>query len=165
MLTTAQLKRRFFVFGFAFALIPGTIGFILLTPAPAIFQTRSQQIDWENDALPLRSSYKFSKRHFKTFNPAGSRTLDTMSGLRFTAGQFDTLINHNGKKPQYIMLYFGRNKSDVTSGRIFSRKHPSYTVVTVAVDSSGTLKKGMVYDKADPCPPNCPDDDELELPL
>jgi hypothetical protein len=109
-----------------------------------------------SEAIAMRSFYRTNKEHFKTiyFNSTTRKpVIDTLQGFIFKVSDIETLIKNNGgKKAKDIILYFGRDAQDITQG---SKHYPSFAIITMAIDSSNKLIQ-KAYDKADPCPPNCP---------
>jgi len=106
------------------------------------------------EAKEMREYYKKSNYHFKTkYLRGGAPVIDTLEGFSFDAADLEALIKDaNGKKAKDIMFYFGRDANDVSHG---GKKYPRYAIIAIGVDSTGNLAD-TAYDKADPCPPYCP---------
>ncbi|SRR5258705_9817992 len=108
------------------------------------------------EAKKMRSYYKTTTNNFKTkyFDREGKVVLGSLEGFRFEASDLEALIkNANGKKAKEIVLYFGRDANDISNG---GKTYGSFAIIAMAIDSSGKLAQ-TAYDKADPCPPYCPD--------
>lgn len=115
----------------------------------------SEEID-SAKAKAMRDHYKKGAGHFKTiyFDSQSRIVLDTLEGFRFSAADLEKIIaNTNGKKAKDIIFYFGRDAADIPYG---SRTYPSYAIIAMGVDSANNIGKSA-YDKADPCPPYCPE--------
>src|SRR5690606_22662621 len=118
----------------------------------------SQAISWV-EASNLMSHY-MTNNPFLIKNPQNPKLSVPLEGFKIKASGLDSIINYNkignGKKPEYVMLYLGK---DIQKG---------YTIIAVGIDSSGYLiipsnqqdpanaKLSSIYDKAEPCPPMCP---------
>lgn len=116
----------------------------------------SEELD-SAEAKNMRDYYKKSNSHFKTIylESGGKIVLDTLEGFKFDADDLEKIIsNTNGKKAKQVIFYFGRDPNDITYG---SKKYPSYAVIAMGIDSANKLGK-FAYDKADPCPPYCPEE-------
>lgn len=108
-------------------------------------------------ARAMREYYKKMSSHFKSvfFDSRGAIVMDTLEGFRFNVSDLEKLIsNTNGKKAKDIVFYFGRDANDVTFG---GRSYPSVAIIAMGIDSSNKIGKTAI-DKADPCPPFCPEE-------
>ncbi len=109
-----------------------------------------------NEAKSMRKHYKNEKEHFKIayLDSNGNRNVDILEGFRLDTADINSMINYApGKKASSIILYFGRHPNNIPIG---SKNHPSYTIIAMPVDSNNKVIQAA-YDKADPCPPYCPD--------
>lgn len=107
------------------------------------------------DAKELMTYYRKNKEHFKVaYLKNGQKIVDTLEGFRLDTADINQILNYApGKKASSIIVYFGRRADDTYEG---SKKYPSYTLIAMPIGDNNTLVK-QAYDKADPCPPYCPD--------
>jgi hypothetical protein len=136
---------------------------------PYVFQieaSTSQRISW-NWARKLDSEY----RAFKPLMVNINGSVQPLRALVFNARQLDTIINHNlnpnGKDSTAddVFIYFGQ-QGTFDSGKygvihliaVGGKYDASQRADTLMIRRSDTssAKSASVYDKADPCPPNCP---------
>jgi len=145
-----------------------TIFFIVLyTSISAVPPVMSERISWD-EAVKLRSAYLGFKPLMVEYTDgvSGRPVKAPLQGFKMDARLIDEVINHNQNGPggdataDSMLIYFGIegfSGSGVT-------KTPNYTIIVVGVKDgvimknpkSGDINQSSVMDKADPCPPNCP---------
>lgn len=123
---------------------------------------KSDRISWK-DALKMQKEYVPNRQHLKTRVGSGDSVL---RGIVFDARQLDEIINHNrhptgtDSTADEVIFYLGK---DGESGGWLS-KYPNMHVIAAGMKGryllidadQSTATKSSVFDKADPCPPNCP---------
>jgi hypothetical protein len=115
---------------------------------------KSGPIDWPK-ATKLKNEYEKSNQAMKVkFDKDGKTHKDVLKGLVFETKHLDDLINHTstGIRPDSIIIYFGREGSFYDFPKWYSNLH----IIAVGI-KDGKILESDVYDKADPCPPYCPD--------
>jgi hypothetical protein len=145
------------------------------TSEPYYFQvgtSTSQKISWDT-ALSLQSQYLNFKPLWVNADTSGNMNLQKLQAFVFNARQLDTVINHNvnpngrDSTADDVYIYFGQQ------GKFDSSKYGIIHLIVVGaktvVSPSGNYDTLMInrknmaspmaaslYDKADPCPPDCP---------
>lgn len=123
----------------------------------------SEAISW-NDALAMRNKYLASSPLKTEMNNQGTITLKSLEGFSIQADHLIEIIQNNkaGGTADAVVFYLGAEEP--ASG--FSL--PRYNLIAVGRNSSGLMiptnerdksdpSKSSVFDKADPCPPFCPE--------
>ncbi|MBS1745910.1 MAG: hypothetical protein JST21_07050 [Bacteroidetes bacterium] len=133
---------------------------------------KSERISWD-DAFKLKNEYlkfkPFKVRVARTPGVPGDTVEKKLEGFVFDAKQIDTIINHNvllpaGEQADELILYFGQ-AGTFNSGILGIKRLPRLHIISAGIkdgkllidkNNTGDMLKSNVYDKADPCPPNCP---------
>jgi hypothetical protein len=133
---------------------------------------KSERISW-TCATKLKDEYlKFkpmSVRVARTPGVPGDTVEKKLEGFVFDAKQIDDIINHNlllpaGVQADELIIYFGQSGT-FNSGLLGLKKRPRLHIISAGIKAGQLLidknnpddkLKSNVYDKADPCPPNCP---------
>lgn len=123
----------------------------------------SSAISW-NEALTLRSDFKSRSPLKIEVEEGGTIKQLPLEGFTIQANQLLEIINNNksGGNADAIMFYFG--SQDPAPG--FSL--PRYNIIAVGVSNNELMvptnerdwsdpNKSSVFDKANPCPPMCPE--------
>ncbi len=141
------------------------IGYLMAFPnSTGIFAVgSSEDISWEL-ATSLQSEYLEFKPLRVLYTEGGEEKKEDLRGFVFNALQLDTIINLNksGKTPDEVYFMFGQNGT-FKEGLLGIHKRGIIQLVAVGMLNKDLLitttlpdTKISVYDKADPCPPNCP---------
>ncbi|MFZ1705276.1 MAG: hypothetical protein WAT79_13090 [Saprospiraceae bacterium] len=140
------------------------------------FFTEKKEVS-PNSVVPISSAISWNeavalKNKFKTLQPlmmevsgnSGSEQIP-LEGFKIQASQLLEIINNNksggGNPADFVMFYLGAQ--DPTSGMTL----PSYHMIAVGMQGDNLLiptsesdkkdaSKSSIFDKADPCPPFCP---------
>jgi len=151
-----KLNRNFVQIGSTAVITAVAVYFIMKTP-----HADSEPISWK-DAQAFMMQYdtanimktKYTKRD-------GEDTISVLKGFVFNAIQLDSIINNNQSsiKPDNVLFLFGKD------GAILDTENTEWPIMRfIAVGLQGnqiltgapTNEDPSIYDKADPCPPNCP---------
>ena len=121
----------------------------------------SSRITW-NEALAMQTQYlgfKPLRVQFPENNSTGTR--ENLQGFSFNASQLNEIINGNlsGQNPDKVYFLFGQ-EGVFNDGLLNQSANMRLTAVGVL---NGNILKNpqtgtniSLFDKADPCPPNCP---------
>lgn len=134
---------------------------------------KSDRISW-NEADALRDEYlKFKPLRVQYDDPAnpGTNKIGDLEGFIINARQLDEIINHNkspykggtdstadevifylGKKGKFGIPPFDKAHMHIIAAGI---KSDTLLIPSSALDQTNATKSS-IFDKADPCPPNCP---------
>ena len=125
----------------------------------------SERITWE-DAVELRQEYKKYKPlqvEHKGTSGRDSETKASLEGFVFDAQQLAEIINYNRSReaPDKVIFYFGqKGVADANT----ASEHGIIKIIAVGMKNNKLLVndfnnegKSSVFDKADPCPPFCPE--------
>lgn len=97
----------------------------------------------------------------------GADTIADLNGFIFSAAQLKEIIdsNHSGRKDvDAVAFYFGKEGHFRTG----LNRHANLHIIAIGIKNDTLLNKGLndpttkaalapsIFDKADPCPPNCP---------
>ena len=122
--------------------------------------TGSSRISW-SDAQKLQQEYLgFKPMRVKYTDASGTEQKEDLKGFVFTATHLDTIINYNasGTKPDEVYFIFGQDGT-FSEGILGMTKRPNMHIIAVGMNGKNLLISGSkpsIFDKADPCPPNCP---------
>ena len=127
----------------------------------------SERISW-NRADKLKGEYMgFKPMNVEYKDPATGKDIVTeLEGFKMDARQIDEIINHNkhtgstDSTADEIIFYFGM---DGKSGPWYSR-FANLHIIAAGIKNNTLLKnregsndvESSIFDKADPCPPYCP---------
>ena len=129
------------------------------TPPP---DGASERIEWD-EATARRNEYKAFKPLYTRGADGG---LEVLQGFIFEAGHLHEIINKNSSpagNPDKVMFFFGQDGTFTPPSSLTAEEYPVINVIAVGVKDDELLddaKLGYsvsVFDKADPCPPNCPE--------
>jgi len=127
----------------------------LFTGGPS-YTFNSGEVEWD-DATRRMTEYRKSNQAMKVkYEVKDDTKKEVLKGLVFEAKHIRDLLdekNELGKLPDTLILYFGRDGSFFD----FPKWHANMHIYAVAVEDGKILTK-EVYNKVDPCPPNCPED-------
>ncbi|NOT36703.1 MAG: hypothetical protein HOP11_04945 [Saprospiraceae bacterium] len=120
----------------------------------------------------MRNKYKTLqplKVEFDNPNNPGTKTIQTLEAFKISASQLLAIINNNknggGYNADNVVFYLGAK--DPEPGYTI----PSYNIIAVGMRNNALMipiteadkadaTKSSVYDKADPCPPFCPNNNQ-----
>lgn len=165
---TLSTNMKWFVGGAITAITASMIYMNLFIPiSVAISTSGSERISWD-ESNTLRNEYsdaKFLKVKYQS-PTTGADTIAELKGFVIDASQLDEIINHNRSSlgaPDEVIFYLGQNGSFRTGIWPFTTNHPNYQIIAAGVrndtllnDYGGSPTNASLFDKADPCPPNCP---------
>ena len=151
-----QISTTAIITAFAI-LIPMTTHHTGLFRKPPI---QSSRITW-TQANTMHNEYLSFKPMRVQVPENSSGTIANLKGFSFSASQLDEIINGNlsGSKPDQVYFMFGQ---EGTFNDGFMNNSANMRIIAVGSLNNSLLttpRSGTsisVYDKADPCPPNCP---------
>lgn len=125
---------------------------------------KSERISW-TDAMILRDEYQgFKPLQVRYEKTTGDTVVETLNGFVFNAADLDQIINKNIiAKPDEVIFYLGQKGTFKTHW--YEGKHGNMHIIAAGIKEKQLLydrqypsdaTKSTIYDKADPCPPNCP---------
>ncbi len=128
----------------------------------------SERISWEEATTGRNEYLNFKPLLVKYADPTtGSDQISRLKGFTFEAAHLKEIINQNSSSrgnPDKITFYLSQNGtfSDNSSGTTI--EYGNINLIAVGVKNNRQLiddilsgRQLSVFDKADPCPPNCPD--------
>lgn len=141
-------------------------GTAIITAAAVYFLMKTPHADSENitwdAAKALMKEYdsdtimktKYTKRD-------GEDTISVLKGFVFNAVQLDSIINKNQSsiQPDNVLFLFGKDGTFLAPN---GTAWPNMRFIAVGLKGNQILtgappdEDPSIYDKADPCPPNCP---------
>lgn len=121
---------------------------------------QSSRITW-TQATAMHNEYLLFKPLRVRYPESSTGSIDNLKGFSFSASQLDEIINGNlsGSKPDEVYFMFGQ---EGTFSDGFMNNSANMRIIAVGTLNNSFLttpRSGTsisVYDKADPCPPNCP---------
>ncbi len=127
----------------------------------------SERTTWDATRI-LQSEYlAFNPLKVKYPNDKGVDVIDSLKGFVFSADHLDEIIRGNfhypsgsGKMPDEVLFLLGQ---DGTFDDKEGSKYGNMRLTAVGMKDNVILKGAAsgtlvsLFDKADPCPPNCPD--------
>lgn len=132
---------------------------------PLFSFAKSERISWK-DAMSLRDEYRgFKPLQVRYGRKPGDTIVETLNGFVFNAKDLDSIL-HNKKAtklPDEVIFYLGQ-KGKFSTGWL-GKNHANMHVIAAGMKESkllydpanpGDKMASYIYDKADPCPPNCP---------
>jgi len=131
---------------------------------------KSERISWDT-ADSLRKEYREYRPlkvrvHYQDSSDPNAEVDSILNGFKFNASDLNEIINSNlslpvGEKADEVIFYLGKKG---VSGR-WPNKYATMHIIAVGVKNDSLLfnrnqtnvkAASSVFDKADPCPPNCP---------
>lgn len=124
--------------------------------------TTSEAISW-NEAVQMKNMFVgLSPISIEVPDGRGNNTEVPLEGFKIQASQLLELINNNknGGQADEVMFYFGAKQSS-------SSNIPSFNIIAVGIKNNALMipstaegkanpGSSSIFDKADPCPPMCP---------
>ena len=127
----------------------------------------SEKISWK-DAQGLKKEYMdFRAMRVQYMNSQNIPVYDTLEGFVIQADHLREILDTNRSEkgnPDEVIFYFGqKGKFSEPGDGIFTPKSPNMHIIALGMKGKELLiddKTGgnspSIYDKAEPCPPNCP---------
>jgi hypothetical protein len=129
---------------------------------------KSERISWE-DAKKLKKEYEEFKplrvRH-RGVTDTGPEEKENLRGFVFEAADLDEIIRSNHSSlgnPDKVVFLFGQSG---TFTEFPARKRANMHIIALGMKDNvflidgtkadATKARASIFDKADPCPPNCP---------
>jgi hypothetical protein len=122
--------------------------------------TASEPISWA-EAQKLMTDYSNSAIMKTKYTESGTEKIEVLKGFVFDWDDINEIVrhNHSGIKPESIVFYLGQDGSFMDGS---GKEWPIINLIAVGMENMKILSEGIagqapsIYDKADPCPPNCP---------
>ncbi len=149
--------------------VTGTIAaffIVIFTSISAVPPALTERISW-NEAVKLKTAYLGYRPMMVEYRDAAGKIVRApLQGFQMDARMIDEVINRNQNAPggdskaDNMMIYFGIDGFSGSGATAI----PNYRIIVVG-EKGGKLMKNpvasdvaqsSVMDKADPCPPNCP---------
>jgi len=121
----------------------------------------SSRITW-NEAVAMQNQY-LGFKPLRVQHPENNSngTRENLQGFSFSATQLNEIINGNlkGQNPDKVYFLFGQ-EGTFNDGML--NQSANMRIIAVGVLNNTILKTAQtgtnisLFDKADPCPPNCP---------
>ncbi len=139
---------------------------VIFTSISAVPSAVTDRISW-NDAVKLKRAYlEYRPMLVEYKDAAGKIVRAPLEGFEMDAKMIDEVINRNqnglggNSKADHIMIYFGIDGFSGSGATAI----PNYRIIVVGEQGGKLMKnpvasdvaQSSVMDKADPCPPNCP---------
>jgi hypothetical protein len=125
----------------------------------------SETISWET-ATKFRSDYvDFKPLYVRYDDSQGRELILPLEGFVFEKAHLNEIINDNHSiygNPDKVAFLLGQEDTFKHGSGLFDPKRGNIRMIAVGIKDSKYLidaRSGMqpsIYDKADPCPPNCP---------
>jgi hypothetical protein len=150
-----------------------TYNLISAEPETVVAFAKSERIT-RDSALKLRSEYEGFKRNLKVKYKSPATNNDTVATLRgfvMDAAQLREVVvdNHSGQTPDEVVFYFGKQGQFRHGGGLGLRQNAFMHIIVYgrykgelldygtpkASDQGSMASPASIFDKADPCPPNC----------
>ena len=153
-------KSDFLKMGIAVA-VTALVFFIFFYKSAHPVPLTGGRMSW-NDAEALIAEYRRAPIMIESLGSAGDTVRTPLQGFQMDAGEIDEIINYNRNGlngnglADHLMIYFGATRDSTGLSKL--------QLIAVGVKDGVLMKnadgresrKSSVFDKADPCPPNCP---------
>ena len=135
----------------------------LQNPAPPFHGAAQARIPWDAAQNMMKDYKDYNPTIMKTIYPeVGDNVVDTLEGFIFKKSQLMEILtnNHSGTNADSIIFMFGIEGTfnDNAAGVIWPNMH----IIAIGMHNGTLITSAQhpylpsIFDKADPCPPNCP---------
>jgi hypothetical protein len=167
-LTTKDLVLIGTTFFFTSVVTTMTVVYLTSDTATVIGTDASERTTWDRTRILQNEYLEFNPLKVKYRNTAGIEVIDSLKGFVFSAEHLDEIIHHNfnfpsgsEKKPNEVLFLLGQEGSftDIAGTNYGNMRLTAIGMKDKTLLTSSTTGGTSVslFDKADPCPPNCPD--------
>lgn len=150
------------------AVVTGLIVFIILyNPVHPLAPSTAERLSW-NEAQKRIDEYIQDPIMVDSITEKGDTIKTALKGFSMSARAINEVINHNRNEngneiADELMLYFCKSKDDNGVSRlqlivvgVENEVGDKYGVIMKNDKDGNDTLKSSVFDRADPCPPNCP---------
>jgi hypothetical protein len=117
----------------------------------------SEAITWEQARTLMNEYQGRNPIMMTTYTETGTTRFEKLKGFKFDKSDIMDLLTSSSGTPEVkadtLLLMFGTAGTFLDANDV---EWPNMHIIAFGTHNNVTLIGGPIYDRADPCPPNCP---------